>query len=126
MAARSFFSVLSRLPTARVIQPQASSKVKASSIRSNTVSSTLVRGGSRPGCLASPTRPDIRTMMPGVLIRLVEGTVTKIASAGVSMSPCNSAAVRWLSSAPGPARRTAAHSQAARGGGPLKTAYTPR
>ena len=68
----------------------------------------------------------VRTTSPGALIRRVEGTVTKMASAGGSRSPCSSAAVRRLSTAPGPARSTAAQSQAVRGGGPVKAAYTPR
>ena len=50
------------------------------------------------------------------------GTVMWIFDAGLSMSPWTSAAVSWLSTAPDPARSSAAHSLASRGGTPLKVA----
>ena len=56
--------------------------------------------------------------------RRVTGTVTSIGSLRRSVSPESSAAVWWLSAAPGPARSTTAHSRAGRGTGPEKVAYT--
>jgi hypothetical protein len=78
---------------ALVTQPQASSNVRESSARSRTVSSTVVRGGFRFGCLAWLMRRERRTTRPGVVGRLVDGTVRWIAWDGESMSPCSSAAV---------------------------------
>ena len=51
IAARSRSSVVSLRPQARVTQPHASSNVSDIPMRSSTVSSTLVLGGSRLGCL---------------------------------------------------------------------------
>jgi hypothetical protein len=50
------------------------------------------------------------------------GTVMWILLLGLSTRPCTSAAVSWLRTAPGPARSTAAHSRASRGGTPLNAA----
>lgn len=81
-----------------------------------------VVGEAANGGTAVATRPEMRMTMPEFLTRLAVGTVTQIDSPGVSMRPFNSAAVRWLSTAPSPDRNTAAQSQVSRAGGPLKTA----
>ncbi len=57
----------------------------------------------------APARPD----------GLTGGTVTCIGLDGSSVSPHNSAAVPWLSTAPRPAHSTTAHRTLSRVGGPL-------
>src|SRR6185437_6637660 len=54
------------------------------------------------------------------------GTVMVMMALGSSISPCRSAAVWWLRTAPGPARSRAAQSTVSRAGSPEKAAYTPR
>jgi hypothetical protein len=110
---------------ARQIHAYASSKVRAASIRSSTVSSTRVHGGSMAGCLVLRMASDRWTTTPGIATRAGRfdaGTVTVMSGLGLSIRPWRSAAVRWLKTASGPARSRAAQSTVSRVGSPEKVA----
>jgi hypothetical protein len=97
MPARIRSAVVRRRPIARHIHMYASSKVGAISMRSSTVSSTRVHGGSIAGCLVRRIASDRRMTRPGILARrpgwLAAGTVIVMSGLGLSIKPCRSAAV---------------------------------
>jgi hypothetical protein len=129
MAVRIRSAVVRLRPMALQIHAYASSKVDASWMRSSTVSSTPVQGGSMAGCLVRRIASDRRTAMPGIFSLtgfLEAGTVMVMTGLGSSIRPCRSAAVWWLRTASGPARSKAAQSTVSRAGSPEKATYTPR
>jgi hypothetical protein len=81
---------------ARQIHAYASSKVAATWIRSRTVSSIRVHGGSMVGCLVRRIASDRWMRTPGIFARvgvLDRGTVMMMSELGSSVRPCRSAAV---------------------------------
>jgi hypothetical protein len=123
---RNAAGVVNRPPQAKQSQSKASSKLAADPARSSTVSSRRVRGGRRTGWITCSARRDRCRTTPGMSATCRHaGTVRWMAPDGRGIMPSASAAVRWLSIAPLPAFKTAAHISAVRASGPLKIAYTP-
>jgi hypothetical protein len=96
MAWRIRSAVVRRRPTARQIHAYASSKDGAIWIKSSTVSSTRVHGGTMAGCVVRKIASDRWITTPGIFARvgvLDRGTVMTMSELGSSIRPCRSAAV---------------------------------